>query len=161
MALARISRLAGDVAMAFAIQGYHFYRLDLPDRAGELARSKDEPGLIRELGDNYGKYHRALALRLRDLGPRPRPADYASAPDEYFDRAALLQEIVMAEEVLRRCRAHRRQGRDFDAGMDLDTSLVDGKRRLLSTETRRPEPDDPGQSEDWTPPGPIAPWNRN
>ena len=161
MALAGIPRLAGDVAMAFAIQGYHFYKLELPERAGELARAKDEPGLIRELGDNYGKYHRALALQLRDLGPRPRPADYANAPDEYFDRTALLQEIVMAEDVLRRCRAHRRQGRDFEDDRALDTPLADGRRRLVSTESQRPEPDDPGHSEDWTPPRPAAPWDRN
>ena len=147
--------------MAFEIQGYYFYKLALPDRAGERARANDEPGLIRELGDNYGKYHRALALQLRDVGPRPDPSDYASSPDEYFDRAALLQEIVMAEDVLRRCRAHRREGRDFDAGRELAIPLVDRRRRLVSFETQRPERDDPGESEDWTPPRPVAPWDRN
>jgi hypothetical protein len=147
--------------MAFALEGYHFRKLELPGAAGERARAKDDAGLVRELGDNYAKYHRTLALQLRDLGPRPRPSDYANDPDAYFDRSALIQEIVMAEDVLRRCRAVRREGRAFDAGRNPSSPLVDAKRRLLSTENDRPEPDDPGHSDDWTPPRPVAPWDRN
>lgn len=111
-------------------------RLEFPGRAGELQRARATASLIRELGDNYGIYHRVLADRLASYGRRPEPVDFANYAS-YADAWTDIQEIVMAEAVLRNARDFRRSGRPLDYPHDPAVPLVSNDR-LVDYEAYRP-----------------------
>ena len=89
--------------------------------------------LIRELGDNYDRYHVILETKLAELGGRPQREKFARIADflEAWDRA---EAIVKAEELLRRCKRFRESGRSLDAPTDFGRPLVDREDRLVSAE---------------------------
>jgi hypothetical protein len=104
-----------------------------PDPAGDLQRAGATASLIRELGENYGRYHEFLALRLDRLGPRPDPASFATF-DEFASAWGRLEAVVQAEVVLRRCRAFRLSGASLDAAVDPRVPLMRDDDSLASLE---------------------------
>lgn len=108
--------------------------LEFSDRAGELQRAGASASLIRELGDNYGRYHAYLALRLQELGGQADPADFPDDPAAYGRHANELQRIATSEALLRRARAHRREGHPLDEDLNGGLPLVDSERRLVDVE---------------------------
>jgi hypothetical protein len=100
----------------------------LPGTAGELQRQRATASLVRELGDNYSKYHDALAARLAKLG-RPDPADYDTY-EEYAAAWEQVEDILHAEVTLRACRGRRVHGRRLDAGPR--SRLLDSNDQLMA-----------------------------
>jgi hypothetical protein len=115
-----------------------------PGRAGELQRQGATPALVRELGDNYASYHAFLARALQDLGARPEEAQMLEDIDAYFAAWDRIDDVVVAEVVLRRCRAHRQAGASLADAPSRSVPLVDERDRLISVETQAPERDLPG-----------------
>ncbi len=120
------------------IGGLQLRALHFPGAAGEFQKAGATASLVRELGDHYDQYHRFLADRARRLGGRPEPeaaegnfAAYTQACDETRD-------IVVAEMMLRRCRAYRQLGRSLKDPPDTEIPLYDSSYRLVSAETRSP-----------------------
>ena len=113
--------------------------LEFPGRAGELQRDGATAALLRELGDNYARYHAFLRRELDQSGGDPAPRAYRGGvdgigadPAAYGRQAAKLQRIVASEILLRRGWANRQQGRslndtlhDFPPPFDADYRLVD------------------------------------
>ena len=108
--------------------------VDFPDRAGELQRAGATAGLIRELGDNYSRYHQALQERLETLGGDANPADFPDDPASYGRLANALQRIATTEVLLRRARAHRKQGHPLNAQLKGAPPLWDADHRLVDVE---------------------------
>ena len=104
-----------------------------PSRAGEHQRAGATAALVRELGDNYGAYHRFLADSLAAVGKPPEPADFETL-DDYVRAWQIVQNLVTAEIVLRNCRDYRRTGRGLDRPHDPSTPLLDADNRLVSVE---------------------------
>jgi hypothetical protein len=134
-------------------------RVTWPGQAGDFERTNKFQALVDELGDNYGTYHEFLRRKLADLGPRPDPRKYANDPDAYFDLCGLRQEIVLAEEILRRCRGYRKHGRSLGARSDDEPTMLDSRQRLISVEdpTDAARRDPSGAEPDWTPPRMVPP----
>lgn len=108
--------------------------LEFPGRAGELQRAGATPSLVRELGDNYERYHEFLRRALAEFGKEPVSDDFPSF-DAYIRAWAAVQEIVLAEALLRNCRAYRRTGRPLDYPLDQSgPPLVDGEFQLVSAD---------------------------
>ena len=112
---------------------------EFPGRAGALQREGAIPALVRELGDNYAKYHAALAAALIQRGGRPNPAayddrNYKGGSQNYLMAFERAREIVLAEALLRNCRAYRVNGRPLSAPVETDVPLLDSADRLLSVE---------------------------
>lgn len=106
--------------------------VEFPGRAGELQRSGATASLVRELGDNYERYHEFLQHRLDELGGDPNPDEYRDDPGAYGRHAHALQRVAISERILRRARAFRREGRalsdpnlDQPPTWDADYRLVD------------------------------------
>lgn len=102
--------------------------VELPDVAGDLQRRGATASLVRELGDNYEKYHAFLARRLAEVG-RPDPADYETF-EEYAAAWTVAEDIVHAEVTLRACHGFRRFGKGLDA--PASSKLVDDNDRLVA-----------------------------
>jgi len=107
--------------------------VQLPEPAGEHQRAGATAALVRELGDNYGKYHAYLAAELAKIGRPPQIDDYSSA-EECIAAWARAQQLVAAEALLRNCRAFRRSNRRLDTPLDTTTPLLDSSYRLVSVE---------------------------
>jgi hypothetical protein len=103
-----------------------------PDKAGELQKANATASVIRELGDNYSKYHAFLAAEVDRLGGPPDRSDYKSF-DEYADAWSKIEALVHAEATARRCRGFRRLGRPLDDALDLKVPLAKDNR-LVSME---------------------------
>ncbi len=123
------------------IGGLQLRTLRFPGPAGEFQKAGATASLVRELGDSYDRYHRFLADRARRVGGRPEPeaangdfAAYAQACDEARD-------VVVAEMMLRRCRAYRQLGRSLKDPPDTETPIYDSSYRLVSAETGSPTQD--------------------
>lgn len=114
-----------------------FRQLRFPGLAGELQKAGATASFVRELGDNYERYHAhlagTLAHGLEQHGGRPDPADYPE-----FDSFAVawgpLEDIIRAEGLLRRCRAFRRFGDRLDTMRGFEIPLLDDNDRLVSVE---------------------------
>jgi hypothetical protein len=115
-----------------------------PDRAGEFQDAGATASLVRELGDNYGRYHEYLAREGQRLRDEFDPGKYGWDLDGFGRAAAHLHEIVMAESLLRACRTYRRDGKRLGTRPDSMVPLVDNRQRLLSLETGQSIGDDPG-----------------
>jgi hypothetical protein len=110
-----------------------------PGRAGELQRQGAIPALVRELGDNYALYHDALVEAFDANGGRPDPSDFddrsqrggSTAYLEAYERA---RDIVLAEALIRNCRAFRKSGRSLTDALDTSVPLLDAADRLVSVE---------------------------
>jgi len=136
------------------------YRLEFPDPAGSYQREKATASLVREVGDNYARYHAFLSAKLSDHGGRPDPNSYAENIAGYLDACEEVRDVLVAEMLLRRCRAFRKLGGSLDDRLDLNaTPLVDEAHRLVSTELGRPldsaRPSPAAQA--WQPPQPPDP----
>jgi hypothetical protein len=108
--------------------------VEFPGRAGDLQRSGATASLIRELGDNYARYHEFLEQRLEDFGGDPNPDDYRDDPSAYGRHAHALQRVAISERILRRARAFRREGRPLsDPGLDQPPTW-DAQYRLVDVE---------------------------
>lgn len=108
---------------------------------------------MRELGDNYARYHRFLATRLGELGGRPDPGDFEDF-DDYGRVCTEVQNVLRAEAFLRQAWAFRQLGTPLRQGADPTLPLVDEHHRLVSAElgwATDAAPSVPGAS-DWTPP---------
>jgi hypothetical protein len=105
--------------------------VSFPGRAGELQRAGSTASLVRELGDNYDRYHDFLAAELESIGSRPKPSDYASF-DEYAAAWGHVEAIVHAEATLRRCQGMRQTGARLDAALDPRAPLISADDRLQS-----------------------------
>ena len=101
-----------------------------PDRAGALQDGRATPSLVRELGDNYQRYHAYLAEEFAQTGiPAPEHfPDYES----YWDAYVRAQAAVSAEAFLRNCYQYRRKGRALDSPVDTSVPLLDSAGRLVS-----------------------------
>jgi hypothetical protein len=145
--------------VAVRLGGLVVTRVKWPGRAGDLERSNKLDDLVDELGDNYASYHEFLRRKLADLGPRPDPRKYANDPDGYFDLCGLRQEIVLAEEILRRCRGYRKDRRTLGARSDSEPTMLDSRQRLISVEdpSDAAKRDPAGAEPGWTPPGMVPP----
>lgn len=104
-------------------------RLELPGEAGPLYAAKSIAALVRELGDNYARYHTHLASEVARIG-RPRREDYADA-DGFLADWQLLHEVVTMEAFLRSCRDFR-EGRRPGLGWDKGVPLIDERDRLVA-----------------------------
>lgn len=113
------------------IANLNIHRLELPDRAGDLQRQGATAALVRELGDNYERYHGFLAEMAERIGGPPDPARFASR-EEYLAACVIAQDVVRGEAILRVCRDHRRHGKPLDAAVDPGTRLYDDDYRLLA-----------------------------
>lgn len=102
--------------------------LELPGEAGRLYRAGAIPSLVRELGDNYQRYHDFLAAELEQGPKRPDPDDYSSI-DDYLVACRRVQEIVLSESFLRSCVEYRR-GRPFARVRSV--ALIDDSDRLVA-----------------------------
>ena len=98
-----------------------------PGRAGEFQREGRTAALIRELGDNYRTYHDFLAGELDTQRPRPRRDQFADR-EAYVAAWAYIQELVIAEVMLRSFRAYRRDGRRLDEPAELTRPIVQDDR---------------------------------
>jgi hypothetical protein len=134
-------------------------RISFPEPAAGYAQQRRTDDLIAELGDHYGKYHAFLAALGRDLGPRPDPRDYQHDPDAYFAACALRQELVVAEQLLRRCRAYRRTGQSIGDDAPGEPPLRDARNRLIAVDSGVADQSDPGFDDPpgWRPPRPVLP----
>jgi hypothetical protein len=113
-------------------------KIRFPAPAGRYQDAGATASFIRELGDDYGRYHAFLASELEATGARPDPAVYGDDFVGYYRDSDRWAEIVVAEVLLRRCRAFRRTGRRLD-DPDLDEpTTLDGRHRLISVETGEP-----------------------
>jgi hypothetical protein len=107
------------------VRGYRF-----PGAAGAHQRAGMTASLIRELGDNYEKYHASLAAELDRLGGPPDPSAYATF-DDFAAACAKVEAVVHAEAALRRCHGFRKRGASLAASLDPVVPLArDG--RLVS-----------------------------
>ncbi len=103
-----------------------------PDQAGALQRARATASLVRELGDNYEKYHAYLAGELERLGGPPDPSDHETF-DSYAAAWAKVEAVVHAEATLRRCQGFRKRGRSLAASLDPVVPLArDGRLVPLS-----------------------------
>jgi hypothetical protein len=109
--------------------------VEFPGRAGEYQRQGRTTALVRELGENYDHYHDFLATEMERL-PVPTAERFPGA-DEYLTAWAYLQELVIAEIILRNTRAHLERGRRLDQPPDGSTPLVRDSR--LVRESRAPQ----------------------
>jgi hypothetical protein len=136
------------------------YGLEFPDPAGALQREKATASLIREVGDNYGRYHAFLSAKLSEHGGRPDPEAYEKRIDDYLLACQEVRDVLVAEMLLRRCRVFRKLGGSLDTPLSFqETPLVDEWHRLVSAEIGRPldsaRPSPAAQS--WEPPAPPDP----
>jgi hypothetical protein len=123
------------------IAGLALRRVVFPGRAGELQRAKATSALVSELGDRYAEYHADLAARidaLRIPALPPRGDGQGATIEAGVAAIATLQELVMAEMVLRQCRAFRVEGRRLSEASDQSVPLMNDQGRLLSLETGKP-----------------------
>jgi hypothetical protein len=108
--------------------------IEFPDPAGQYQREGMTASLIRELGDNYARYHGFLADKLAGFDKIPEFADFATS-QEYLDQWALIHDILRAEAALRTCRAFRLLGTPLDQPLDFshgEPPIVDDNYRLVS-----------------------------
>jgi hypothetical protein len=122
--------------MALAVGQVRLTKLRFPGRAGELQSRNAVPAFVRELGDNYVLYHGFLAEALEHLGGVPDRAAFDDG-DAFMEAYEQAHEIVMAEALLRNCRAFRTSGRPLDSAADPRTPLVDSSGRLVDEDARR------------------------
>jgi hypothetical protein len=113
------------------IANLNIHRLQLPERAGELQRQGATAALVKELGDNYERYHAFLAEIAQRFDGPPDPARYATR-EEYLDACVLAQDVVRGEAILRVCRDFRRRGAPLDASVNPGSRLYDNDYRLLA-----------------------------
>lgn len=113
------------------IANLNIHRLQLPDRAGDLQRQNATPALVKELGDNYDRYHTFLAAFVESIGGLPRASGFSSR-DAYFEACELAQDAVRAEAILRICRDYRQRGGRLDAAISGQQPLYDDRYRLLA-----------------------------
>jgi hypothetical protein len=111
-----------------------FKKLEFPDRAGEHQRARETASLLRELGDNYEHYHNHLAEELARIGKRPVREDYPSE-DAYLEAWTYVQELVLAEALLRNCHFHRRGERSLDSAQRPDDPPLVKDDRLVGLDT--------------------------
>lgn len=108
--------------------------VEFPAPAGEFQRLGLTTALVRELGDNYERYHDFLAAELAKFGKPPNIDEYRDSA-AYIEDWARIHDIVRAEGLLRTCRMFRATGRPLDLPLDFtrgQTPLVDHEYRLLS-----------------------------
>jgi hypothetical protein len=113
-------------------------QIRFPGAAGRYQDAGATASFIRELGDGYERYHAFLANALEALGGRPEPADYGKDVVGYYRDSDRFADIIVAEVLLRRCRAFRRTGRRLDDPDFDDPTTLDERHRLVSVETRAP-----------------------
>jgi hypothetical protein len=107
-------------------------RIVFPEPAGSYQRRPATASLVRELGDNYDRYHQFLRRELAKFGKPPEPSEYPSV-DAYLEAWTVVQDIVKAEAMLRNCVAFRQTGRPLDSPADTSLPpLVDSSHRLVS-----------------------------
>jgi hypothetical protein len=110
--------------------------IEFPEPAGAYQRDGITASLIRELGDNYARYHGFLADKLADFEKVPEVDDYATS-EEYLAQWALIHDILRSEALLRTCRAYRLFGQPLNQPLDFthgETPIVDDQHRLVSIE---------------------------
>jgi hypothetical protein len=110
--------------------------VEFPEPAGTYQRDGMTVSLVRELGDNYGRYHDFLADKLASFDKIPEVSDYATS-EEYLEQWALIHDILRAEAALRTCRAFRLFGQPLNQPPDFthgETPIVDDQYRLVSIE---------------------------
>ena len=110
--------------------------VEFPDPAGAYQRDGMTVSLVRELGDNYGRYHAFLADKLAGFKKIPEVSDYDTS-DEFLAAWALIHDILRAEAALRTCRGFRLLGQPLNQPLDFthgETPIVDDHYRLLSIE---------------------------
>jgi hypothetical protein len=110
--------------------------VDYPGVAGALQRQGARDALVVELGTNYSTYHAYLKQELEKIGHRPTPTEFPYA-QAYYRAWQRVHHLVLAEAVLRNCRAYVRAGEPLDAIPDPGVPLVRDDR-LVSVED---EPD--------------------
>lgn len=108
--------------------------LEFPGRAGELQRAGDGDALVAELGENYPSYHAHLARLWRDTGGRPDPRKYSHDRGAYVRASDYATELLVAEALLRRARAHGRMASGADHFAEAARPLVSQAGQLLSVE---------------------------
>jgi hypothetical protein len=112
--------------------GMTLKRLTFPGQAGTYQRGAATPALVRELADNYDRYHEFLRRELAKFGKPPEPSEYPNM-DAYLEAWTTVQDIVKAEAILRNCVAFRETGRPLDSPADTSLPpLVDSSHRLVS-----------------------------
>lgn len=128
-------------------------RYRYPEPAGSYQAAGDAAALLRELGDNYHRYHEAIAEELERCGDiTPDPASYQGRFEEWAAEAAYRQELVVAESLLRDC-ARARKAPGIEAGHP----LVDERHRLVSAHPQAETRDrrrGSAAAARWTPPLP-------
>jgi hypothetical protein len=123
------------VSREIVIGALRLKRIEFPGAASELQSIGATAALMRELGDNYPVYNQYLAKRMLDLGGRPDPVDYPNDFAGYTDACDETWETLVAEALIRRCRANRLFGDSLAQTASPDTPLVDDRHRLVSVET--------------------------
>jgi hypothetical protein len=112
--------------------GMTLKRLTFPDPAGSHQRRAATAALVRELADNYDRYHEFLRKELAKFEKLPEPSEYPNM-DAYLEAWTLVQDIVKAEAILRNCVAFRETGRPLSSAADTSLPpLVDSSHRLVS-----------------------------
>jgi hypothetical protein len=127
-------------------------RVEFPDAAGAHQRARSTASLIRELGDNYDRYHAFLARALGEIGDRPEPRDYGDDLDSYARDCQRIDDLMRAEAVLRACWRYRQRGESL--GSLGSEPMVDTSHRLLNVRTGEPSGEQPAseKARAWRPP---------
>ena len=124
-----------------------------PEPAGQMQDEGRVGDLVRELGDNYDRYHEALAEEFEARGSDPPdPAAYRGRYEDYCRDGAYALELVIAESMLRDYAKARGAASVADG-----TPLVDERHRLFSarpTDERRTGRRGSSRAVAWSPPPP-------
>ena len=91
-------------------------RIRFPGRAGELQNAgtpEAREELPKELGRNYAQYHQFLSRELERALPRPTRQTHPDI-DDFARDWQRLQDLVVAEYVLRACFDHVHDGASLD-----------------------------------------------
>lgn len=108
--------------------------IEFPEPAGQYQRDGMTAALVRELGDNYERYHAFLADRLAQFGKVPEMRDFSTS-QEFLNQWAVIHDILRAEATLRSCRAFRLFGRPLNKPLEFthgEPPIIDGDNRLVS-----------------------------
>jgi hypothetical protein len=100
--------------------------------AGQYQDARALGALVRELGTHYAKYHLEVAAAYQRAGPPPSPDAYLDDLDGYAAAWTSVQDLVVAEALLRRAYAFCTLGIPLTTNRILGPPILDERRELTA-----------------------------